>query len=385
MTGAPLRVGIAGIHGHGASHVAAALGLARTGRIVLAAVADHRPPEASIDGAVVYADALEMIDRASLDVVVLSTPMHTHLPLALAALQAGAHVLLEKPPTPTLADFERLIAASDSSGRAVQVGFQSLGSSAIPAVRDLIGAGVVGEPLGYGALGTWSRTEQYWRRAAWAGRRTLDGVPVVDGAVTNPLAHAVATSLAVAGATTTTDVAGVRLDLYRANDIEADDTSSLVVDLADGSRVAGALSLTAGARSEPCVVVRGSEARLVLWYTLDVVQVFRSGSAVPATTSHARTGLLENLVDHVQHGEPLLVPATATGAFMRVLEAVRTGEPAHQIDAHLVDRVTDAEGDRRVVRDLEAWSERVVLEGRTFRELGAPWAERATPLDERPR
>ncbi|KQM80727.1 Gfo/Idh/MocA family protein [Agromyces sp. Leaf222] len=379
MTEAPLRVGIAGIHGHGASHVAAALDLVRAGSIELAAVADPRPPEADIDGAAAYRDALEMIGRESLDIVVLSTPMHTHLPLAHAALRAGAHVLLEKPPTPTLADFERLVAASAETRRAVQIGFQSLGSSAIAAVRDLVASGAVGEPLGYGALGTWARTEQYWRRAPWAGRRTLEGLPVVDGAVTNPLAHGVATSLAVAGATSTTDVSDVHLDLHRANDIEADDTSSLVIDLAEGRRVAGALSLTAGARSEPCVIVRGSEATLVLWYTQDLVQLFRPGSAVPATTSHARTGLLENLVDHVRRGDRLLVPVAATGAFMRVLEAVRTGAPAHPIDPRFFDRVTDADGDRRVVRDLEAWSERVVLEGRTFRELGAPWAVDAAP------
>ncbi|MET4156881.1 Gfo/Idh/MocA family oxidoreductase [Agromyces sp. PvR057] len=370
----PLRVGIAGIHGHGAGHVATALELARAGSIRLAAVADPRPPDRPLDGVMAYADAEQMIHDEGLDIVVLSTPMHTHLPLAREALRSGAHVLLEKPPTPTLADFERLVAASAEAGRAVQIGFQSLGSSAIAAVRDLVGAGAIGAPLGYGALGTWPRTEQYWRRAPWAGRRTLDGAPVVDGAVANPLAHAVATSLAVAGATMTTDVADVHLDLHRANDIEADDTSSLVVELADGARVAGALSLTAATRSEPCVIVRGSEARLVLWYTLDLVQVFRTGAALPATTSYGRTGLLANLVEHVREGTPLLVPAAATGAFMRVLEAVRTGEAARAIDPRFYDRVTDADGDRRVVRDLEAWSERVVLEGRTFRDLGAPWA-----------
>ena len=374
MSPEPLRVGIAGIHGHGAGHVAAARDLERAGRIQLVAVADPRPPGADLEGVRAYSDAELMIQAESLDVVVLSTPMHTHLPLAHAALQAGAHVLLEKPPTPTLADFERLVAASVEADRAVQVGFQSLGSSAVGAVRDLIAAGTIGDPLGYGALGTWPRTEQYWRRAPWAGRRTLDGAPVVDGAVANPLAHAVATSLAVAGATTTAEVAQVQLDLYRANEIEADDTSSFIVDLADGARVAGALSLTAARRAEPCVVVRGTEARLVLWYTLDLVQVFRPGADLPATTAHARTGLLGNLVDHVQAGAPLLVPATATGAFMRVLEAVRTGEAARPIDPRFFDRVSDADGDRRVVRDLEAWSERVVLEGRTFRELGAPWA-----------
>ncbi|GAA1523563.1 putative dehydrogenase [Agromyces terreus] len=369
-----LRVGIAGIHGHGAGHVTTALELERSGRMRLVAVADPRPPDATLDGVAAYTDTERMLRDEDLDVVVLSTPMHTHLPLAHAALHAGAHVLLEKPPTPTLADFERLVAASEGTGRAVQIGFQSLGSSAVGAVRELIAAGAIGEVSGYGALGTWPRTEQYWRRAPWAGRRTLDGVPVVDGAVTNPLAHAMATALAVAGATTTSDVSDVRLDLHRANDIEADDTSSLVVSLADGASVAAALSLTAAERAEPCVIVRGSEGRIVLWYTLDLVQVLPLGAQLPTTTSHARTGLLANLVDHVRDGAPLLVPAASTGAFMRVLEAVRTGEPASPIDPRFIDRVSDADGDRRVVRDLESWSERVVLEGRTFRELGAPWA-----------
>ena len=117
----------------------------------------------------------------------------------------------------------------------------------------------------------------------------------------------------------------MRLDLYRANDIEADDTSSLVVDLADGGTLACALSLTAARRSEPCIVVEGTAGRLVLWYTLDVIQLFEPDAAFPVTTGHPRTGLLANLVDHVVDGTPLLVPADSTGAFMRVLETVRVG------------------------------------------------------------
>ena len=229
------RIGVAGMHGHGASTCSAARELEREGRAVLAAVADHRAPGPELAGVPAYHEASEMIASERLDVVVLSHA-HAHAPAARrAALAAGAHVLLEKPPTPTLDEFHRLVAASAASGRAVQLGFQSLGSSAVPEMRRLIADGAIGEPVRFGALATWVRTEAYWRRSAWAGRRTLDGVPVVDGAVTNPLAHAVATGLAIAGATGESDVAGVRLDLYRANDIEADDTSSLVVDLADGA------------------------------------------------------------------------------------------------------------------------------------------------------
>ncbi|MDQ0894791.1 Gfo/Idh/MocA family protein [Agromyces ramosus] len=370
----PPRIGIAGVRGHGASHVHAALELEREGRARLAALADRRSPRSEHDGVATYTGAYDMIAEAQLDIVVLSTPMHTHLPLALAALEAGAHVLLEKPPTPTLDEFHRLLAAADAAGRAVQLGFQSLGSAAVPAMRELIADGVIGDPVRFGALGTWIRSVDYWRRTPWAGRRTLDGVPVVDGAVTNPLAHAVATALAVAGATGESDVANVRLDLYRANDIEADDTSSLVIDLARGGQLACALSLTAVRPSEPCVIVEGTAGRLVLWYTLDVVQLVVPGASIPTTTTYPREGLLANLVDHVADGAPLLVPAAATGAFMRVLEAVRTGPAPTRIDDRFVTRLHDAEGEHLVVDDLQAWSERVIAEGRTFAELGAHWA-----------
>ena len=374
MTERMPRIGVAGIFGHGASHVEAALALERRGRARLAAVADHKPPGAHLADVAAYADARDMIETERLDIVVLSTPMHTHLPLATDALATGAHVLVEKPPTPTLTDYHDLVDAARTAGRAVQIGFQSLGSAAVPAVRDLIADGAIGEPLRFGALGTWVRTVDYWRRTRWAGRRILDGVPVIDGAVTNPLAHAVATGLAIAGATRESDVAGVRLDLHRANDIEADDTSSLVVDLEGGVRLACALSLTAGRHSEPCVIVEGTDGRLVLWYTLDVVQLTETASALPSTTSYARNGLLENLVDHVVDDAPLLVPVSSTGAFMRVLEAVRTGPDPVRIDPRYVTRRIDSEGAHLVVDDLEAWSERVVFEGATFAELGAPWA-----------
>ncbi|UOE43987.1 Gfo/Idh/MocA family protein [Agromyces larvae] len=374
MSGALPRIGVAGIHGHGATHVAAARGLEASGRARLAAVADHRPPEADLGDVAVFTDATDMIARADLDVVVLSTPMHTHLPLARAALEAGAHVLLEKPPTPTRADFHALVGASERTGRAVQVGFQSLGSQAVPFVRGLLADGAIGEFTGFGALGTWLRTESYWTRAPWAGRRVLDGSSVVDGAVTNPLAHATATALAVAGATAEDAVSGLRLDLHRANAIEADDTSSFVAGLPGGRTLAGALVLTAPRRSEPCVIVHGSAGRIVLWYTLDLVQVSTPGSNLAWTTSHARTNLLANLVEHAVAGEALLAPLAATGAFMRVLEAVRTADEPRRIDPSYVTRAASPDGDHLVVADVEAWSERVVTEGRTFAELGAPWA-----------
>jgi predicted dehydrogenase len=58
-----------------------------------------------------------------LDAVVVAAPAAAHAEIALAALDAGVHVFVEKPMCITLDDADRIIAARDSSGRVVQVGY----------------------------------------------------------------------------------------------------------------------------------------------------------------------------------------------------------------------------------------------------------------------
>ncbi|GAA2975247.1 putative dehydrogenase [Microbacterium terrae] len=364
----PLRIGIAGVHGHGRSHVEAALSLGDA--VDLAAVADPRGPGEVPSTTRHFADAAAMIADESLDIVVLSTPIPTHAELTIAALGRGSHVLLEKPPVPSVSDHHAVVDAATASARTVQVGFQSLGSDGVQATVDAAASGVIGDVVHYGAVGLWSRSEEYWRRAPWAGHRVLDGRLVADGAVTNPLAHALMTALAIAGAEHPDAVADVDLDLRRANDIAADDTSSLVVTLADGRRIAAGLAVTAPRRHEPYVLVRGTRGHLVYHYTLDLLHVFRDGSALPRTYEFARRGLLADLVAHASTGTPAAVPIARTGAFTGILEAVVSGPEPLPIAASLITRVQhDAEW-FRLVDGVGDAVERVAWEGRTFRGLG---------------
>jgi predicted dehydrogenase len=362
-----LRVGVAGVHGHGRSHVDAVLA---TADLELVAVADPRGGGDVPSSTRVYADAAAMIDAVELDAVVLSTPIPSHAGLTRLALRRGAHVLLEKPPVPSVADHHALVSAADAASRAVQVGFQSLGSAGVPATADALASGVIGELIHFGAVGQWSRSEEYWRRAPWAGHRVLDGRLVADGVVTNPLAHAVATAFAIAGAAAPDDVVAIDADLRRANDIATDDTSSLVVELRSGARVAAGLAATAAARHEPYVLVRGTRGFLVYVYTLDTLHIHRDGAALPRTYAFERTGLLDNLAAHIREGEDLLAPLGSTGAFTRVLEAVVTGPPPAPIRPHLVRIEASAGETFRTVTGVEDAVERVAWEGRTFRDLG---------------
>lgn len=366
-----LRIGLAGVHGHGRGHVETALALQRDGGVRIVAVADPNGPGDVPDGVAHHLDAAGMVAREDLDIVVLSTPIPTHAALAEAALGRGAHVLLEKPPVVSVAEHTRLLRVEAASGRAVQVGFQSLGGDGVAATADAAASGIIGDIVHVGAVGVWTRSEQYWRRAAWSGHRRRHGRVVADGAVTNPLAHALATALAVAGAAAPEDVAAVETDMRRANDIATDDTSSLRLRLRDGTTLVAALVTTGAQRHEPYVLVRGTRGHLLHFYTLDLLQIFRAGAALPQTFRFGRHDLLAQLCAHARDGDPLSVPLVRTGAFTRVLEAIVDGPDAVPLPP---DRVTlEVRGDERfrVVADIAEIAERAAWEALLFGEFDA--------------
>lgn len=361
------RVVLVGASGHGRTY----LHELAAGAADLAGVCDVAPLDdegrALVGDRPVDADLPRLLQRTRPDVVIVATPIHTHVAMARQVFDARAHLLLEKPPAPTLDGWRRIVA--HARGRSCQVGFQSLGSGAFAQLRTLVRDGNLGELRGIGAWGAWSRPDGYYRRARWAGRRVLDGEPVTDGALTNPFAHATATALALTGDTGEGDIASIELELLRARDIEADDTSCLRLRTARGVRVVVAVTLCAATEAEPVLIVHGTRGRAELHYTRDVLVV--DGH----TQQYGRTTPLADLLAHLDDpGRPLQSELAACGGFMRVLEAVRRAPDPVPIPSQFLivrgdgdERRVDVVGVERAARDA---AERL----RTLAELGVPWA-----------
>ena len=89
-----------------------------------------------------YGDA---IDDPGVDAVVVAVPPRFHLELALRALDAGKHVLVEKPAFPRLADFEQVREARDRAGRVVLVGENDHYKPLAVCLRRLLADGAIGE------------------------------------------------------------------------------------------------------------------------------------------------------------------------------------------------------------------------------------------------
>lgn len=372
----PLPVVLAGARGHGRWHVANIRRLERAGLVRLAGICELTPlTEEEAQGALPEqsADFGALLDSTGARIAVICTPIPTHTDLALTAARRGVHLLLEKPPAPSYAEFRRMADGVAEAGVACQIGFQSLGSHAVPAIRELVAQGAIGEVVGIGAAGAWVRDEAYFRRAPWSGKRRLNGADVIDGALTNPLAHAVATALALGGTARAEDVTGIETELSHANDIEADDTSCVRIGTERGHRVTVAATLCAERAGEPYVLVHGSSGRVTFWYKQDRVLLQRGGHG-PEEFQHGRTDLLENLVDHLATGAPLLVTPDETGAFMRVVEAIRRAPDPEPLPAAAWRRVPGEM--RRVVPGIDALVAAAADTLSLYSELGAPWAPR---------
>jgi UDP-N-acetylglucosamine 3-dehydrogenase len=142
---APLRVGLAGLGSMGRNHLRH---LSTRQDCDLVAVADPDPDlvedAVAKTGAAGYADALAMIGEAPLDAVVIAAPTTAHAPLALAAIERGLPVLVEKPLAATVAEGIELVAAARARGVPLQVGHVERFNPAVLELGRRIAKGWVG-------------------------------------------------------------------------------------------------------------------------------------------------------------------------------------------------------------------------------------------------
>ena len=92
-------------------------------------------------------DGAALIARADVDAVAIATPIFTHYDLAKRALEAGKHVLVEKPLTPSVAQAEELAQLADKVKRTLMVDHTFVFTGAVRKIRELVSAGELGRVL----------------------------------------------------------------------------------------------------------------------------------------------------------------------------------------------------------------------------------------------
>ncbi|MEU7634596.1 Gfo/Idh/MocA family oxidoreductase [Streptomyces sp. NPDC039016] len=278
---APLRVGLIG-YGLAGSVFHAPL-IAATDGLLLDTVST-RSPERQAQARAEHpqvrtvASPEEVLDRAAagaLDLVVLASPNKTHVPLATAALEAGAAVVVDKPLAATAAEAERLAALADRRGLLLSVFQNRRWDNDFRTLRRLLADGALGEVRRFE-----SRFER-WRPQPKGGWRE-SGDPVELGGLLYDLgSHLVDQALTLFGPA---------VSVYAEADVrrpgaEADDDTFLAVTHAGGVRSHLWVSATA-AQLGPRFRVLGSRAGYVK-YGLDPQEAALRAGRRPDTEGDA--------------------------------------------------------------------------------------------------
>ena len=127
-------------------------------------------------------DRLDVALRQGPDVVIVANPTSLHVETAQQALEAGAHVLAEKPLGHSLEGVARLLETASSHKRVLAVGYHLRFARGLARLRDIVRGGGVGRPVSARAeageyLPDWHPWEDY--RQSYSGRRDLGGGAVL--------------------------------------------------------------------------------------------------------------------------------------------------------------------------------------------------------------
>jgi UDP-N-acetyl-2-amino-2-deoxyglucuronate dehydrogenase len=130
-----------------------------------------------------YTDYRRMLERDDIDVVNICTPSGLHAQMGIDALQAGKHVIVEKPMALSLADADRLIDTAAATGRKLCVVLQNRYNPPMQDLRRVVDEGRLGRVLLGNATVRWYRPQEYYEDG-WHGTWALDG-----GALMNQSIH----------------------------------------------------------------------------------------------------------------------------------------------------------------------------------------------------
>lgn len=139
-------------------------------------------------------DWKQLVADPAVDLVDITTPNNLHLPMALAAIEAGKPVYCEKPLAPNAAEAKRMVDAAERKGIKTAVGFNYLKNPMVALAREIVESGEIGEVVSFRGI----HAEDYMTdpKAPWTWRLDKTGG---HGVVADLGSHIISIARAIVG------------------------------------------------------------------------------------------------------------------------------------------------------------------------------------------
>lgn len=319
-----VRIGIIGMGNMGRFHANDLLD-GKVPRGELAAVGStspHKLEEYKEKGVQIFGSGEEMIASGAIDALLIATPHYQHTSLGVAALEAGLHIMVEKPISAHKADAERLIAAA--AARPDQVFgamFQLRVEPRYQKIRELVQGGQLGDLVRVLWIMTdWFRSEAYFQSGGWRATWKGEG----GGVLLNQCLHQLDAMQWITGMPSKVRS---HVGIGRWHDIEVEDDVTCYMEFANGA--SGAFITSSGETpGSNRFEIAGTKGRLIL--ENDTLTLTRNevpsdewcktskiGFQKPETTVEeipipgadaAHATLMTNFVNAILDGEALIAP-----------------------------------------------------------------------------
>ncbi len=323
----------------------------------------------------IFTSLREMLAKAreKIDVVCIPTGIPLHRPMAIAALEAGCNVLVEKPAAGSIQDVDAMLAVEAKSKGFCAVGYQHAYSPDYLRVKELVCSGALGRIKQVRAFGCWPRDPSYYGRNGWAGKLAVGDTWVLDSPHNNALAHAVNIMCIMASAERgkALQPLAVQAELYRANSIESADTVVLRAETDEGVNVFFAVSHCTEETVHPIFVVSGDKGEVELDYHGGAKVRFANGTSEEWHSADAEPQVLHNVVKTIAGKSALLCPLELTRAQTLCVCGTFESSPIRP----LPQKLQRVEQDGRIaVEGMTEWVLQAWREAALFAELGVEWA-----------
>ncbi|MFA7204860.1 MAG: Gfo/Idh/MocA family oxidoreductase [Saccharofermentanales bacterium] len=139
------------------------------------------------NGCKAYTDYHEMLNDSAIDIVHICTPHYLHGRMAVDSMEAGKHVLIEKPLSINRIEAEAVISTEERTGMKAGVCFQNRYNYTSKKIKEFINSGRGGKILGAKAFITWDRRADYYAQSNWRGKWETEG----GGVLINQAIHTI--------------------------------------------------------------------------------------------------------------------------------------------------------------------------------------------------
>jgi UDP-N-acetyl-2-amino-2-deoxyglucuronate dehydrogenase len=347
-----VRLGLIGCGKIGQKHLQALVHVADAQLVATADQDRERAEAAAVPfDATAFDSAEGLITSGLVDAVIIATPSGLHPALAMAAMEQGLDVLVEKPLALSYADAHALTRFAEDAGLILAVTHFNRMLPAVDRVLTLVRAGYFGQLLSGGVAVRWARPQAYYEEAPWRGTRAMDG-----GMLYNQGIHALDLAVMAFGPA---DEVFAYADT-KTHAIETEDVVAGTVRFRSGALLTVAATTSVpGQNLEERLTLVGSEGVAVLGPEIMKLQVLRGpdpdadarileevAHEAPWPSWRSHRNALEDFVAAVQARTPPALSARSTLDVLALIDALtRSGREGRPVSLTEVTGETDRKGE----------------------------------------